>query len=864
VTVTLTISDDTSGPEAIFYQVDGAGWVSETQAVEVVFVDDGQHLLEYYGQDVAGNIGARQELLLPIDTQPPSTAYLLTGDEGLDGWYTSAVTVTLLPTDTVSGIAATYHRLNDGVWEVGTDFVIVQEGAHTLEFYSVDSQGNEEQWFPVTLKIDIHAPGPPTRPQVNPAGWTNVNDFDVVWANPQDLSGIRGVCYRLEGEPSAPDDGICGSVTGNSLRAIQVPGEGAYDLFLWLRDGAGNSDHNNRNVALDALRYDSTPPTTTLTISGSLGWSGWYTAPVTLLFDVEDELSGPSDARYRVDDGPWQAGLQAVVGGQDKHVVEYYGVDVAGNEEMSQTVTLRMDLNPPGPPTSLVVGPQGWSRENSFQVSWSNPLDFSGIAGALYRFDVPPTSPYDGTLVTTTRTITNMVVPSEGRHDLYLWLVDAAGNADPLRWVMAPDAAWYDGTPPTTTLVIDGTAGSGGWHTSDLEVTLVAAEGASGVAGMSYQINGGGWISGTEFTLTGDGPYSVEHYGVDVAGNVEMTRTTWLGIDRLPPESSIVGMATYQTNSIFAVQWQGTDGSLGSGVTGYDLQVRQGGSGPWLTWLVNTPLTSALFAGQPGRTYYFRVRARDEAGHVEPFPAGDGDARTAVQIVGNHDFEDQVFDPWTLGGLLAGGSVVTETLSPRGEPTWAAQLGSPEYGPGTDLDVPGTVPVGAAVISQTVTVPVAGDMVAPSLTLWYRIFSYDLLWSERHQRFYDTFEVTLHSGEGISPTLVLRDGNDGGPNPELGVDYGVLKDLGWRYATIDLTDYAGQTIQMAFANHNRWDEHFNTWTLLDDVQIVDRQAHVRRYLPLLSTSGAAQAAGAPAGGAVAAPQQRPPGGWQAR
>ncbi|HUW09460.1 MAG TPA: fibronectin type III domain-containing protein, partial [Anaerolineae bacterium] len=523
----------------------------------------------------------------------------------------------------------------------------------------------------------------------------------------------------------------------------------------------------------------------------------------------------------------------------------------------------------PGPPTSLVVGPQGWSRENSFQVSWNNPLDFSGIVGALYRFDTPPTTPYNGTLVTTTRTITNMVVPSEGRHDLYLWLVDAAGNANPNRWVMAPDAIWYDGTPPTTTLVIDGTPGSGGWHTSDLEVTVAASETASGLAGISYQINGGGWISGTEFSLTGEGPYNVQHYGVDVAGNVEVTGTTWMGIDRLPPASSIVGMATYQTSSIFTVQWQGSDGSRGSGVTGYDLQVRQGSSGPWLTWLVNTPLTSALFAGQPGRTYYFRVRARDEAGHVEPYAAGDGDARTAVQIVANHDFEDQVFDPWTLYGALAGGSVVTETLSPVGKPTWVAQLGSPAYGPSTDLNSPGTVPVGRAAISQTVTVPGTGDMVAPALTLWYRIFSYDLLWSVRHQRFYDTFEVTIHSAGGSSLALVLRDGNDGGPDPKLGVEYGVLKDLGWRYATIDLTEYAGQTIQIAFANHNRWDQHFNTWTLLDDVQIVDRQAHVHRYLPLLSTSRAAQVAGAqaaaaPAGGAVAAPQQRPPGGSPAR
>jgi hypothetical protein len=232
--------------------------------------------------------------------------------------------------------------------------------------------------------------------------------------------------------------------------------------------------------------------------------------------------------------------------------------------------------------------------------------------------------------------------------------------------------------------------------------------------------------------------------------------------------------------------------------------------------------------------------------------------------VANHDFEEQIFDPWALSGELASGSAVTETISPRGESTWAARLGSPDYGPGTDLNNPGTVPVGAAVISQTVTVPAAGDMVAPALTLWYRIFSYDLLWSVRHQRYYDTFEVTVRSSEGGAPDLVLRDGNDGGPDPKLGVDYGVLKDLGWRYATIDLMEYAGQRVEIAFANHNRWDQHFNTWTLLDDVQIVDSHAHVRCYLPLLSTPGGVQGAGGQAPANVPASRQPPPGGSPVR
>ncbi|MDH7486324.1 MAG: hypothetical protein QHJ81_08595, partial [Anaerolineae bacterium] len=854
VTVTLTISDATSGPAAIFYQVNGGAWLSGTQGAEVIFANDGQHRLKYYGRDVAGNREAEHELQVFIDMQPPSTAYFLDGREGLNGWYTSAVTVTLLPTDTVSGIAVTRYRVDGGPWRSGTSFVVDTDGVHTLEFYSVDGLGNVEQGFPVTLKIDTQPPGSPTRPVLSPAGWTNVNDFQVRWGNPQDLSGIGGACYKLDQEPTAPNDGICRPVTGNTLYGVQVPGEGVYDLFLWLRDGAGNADHNNRNVALDALHYDATPPTTTLVISGSMGWNGWYTSPLTLTFDVRDALSGAASARYRVDGGPWQTGWQTVVTGEDKHVVEYYGLDAAGNQEMARTATLRMDLRAPDPPTSVVVWPQGWSRVNRFQASWSNPLDFSGIGGAFYRFDTPPASGYDGTFVTTTTTITNMAVPAEGRHHLYLWLADMAGNADPTRWVMVPDAAWYDGTPPTTTLVVTGTVGGGGWYTSDLAVGVAADERISGIAERWYQIDGGGWINGSRFDLTGEGPHRVEHYGVDVAGNVEVTRTTWLNIDRQPPQAAIVNLAAIQSSPIFSVEWQGDDGALGSGVVAYDVQVRQGHSGPWLTWLVNTPMTSSFFAGQRGRTYYFRVRARDRAGHIGQYPSGEGIVRTAVQVVLNGDFESRVFDPWTLYGALSSRSGVTETTSLDGARTWAAQLGSPAYGSG--VEEPGTVPIGAAVISQTVTVPGPNDMTAPALTFWYRIFTYDVFWSERLQRFYDTFEVSIHSSTGVTLALPLRDGNKVGPDPQFGVDFGVLKDLGWRYGRVDLKPYAGQTIQIVFANHNRWDNRFNTWTFLDEVQIVDSDVFVRRYLPLVAVGERAQAAVAEAASAHRQQEER--------
>ena len=52
-------------------------------------------------------------------------------------------------------------------------------------------------------------------------------------------------------------------------------------------------------------------------------------------------------------------------------------------------------------------------------------------------------------------------------------------------------------------------------------------------------------------------------------------------------------------------------------------------AGPYVTWQVNVTPTSALFTGQPGKTYRFYSVARDQAGNLEDAPASP-DATTQV------------------------------------------------------------------------------------------------------------------------------------------------------------------------------------------------------------------------------------------
>ena len=152
----------------------------------------------------------------------------------------------------------------------------------------------------------------------------------------------------------------------------------------------------------------------------------------------------------------------------------------------------------------------------------------------------------------------------------------------------------------------------------------------------------------------------------------------------------------------------------------------------------------------------------------------------------NGDFEHKL-ECWQSGGQLA------QSARCEGGQCYAV-LGSPDY------KCEGGVPVGQAWIKQSFQVPETGG---PTLSLRYRIFSYDL--SD-----YDFFQVDVN-GQSVS-----RFGNtDWG---ESNCDRGVW-DSGWRFAEFNLSTYRGETIEVTLYNVNSTHEWWNTWTYVDDVDI---------------------------------------------
>lgn len=102
------------------------------------------------------------------------------------------------------------------------------------------------------------------------------------------------------------------------------------------------------HFALMAERLDTQAPTTTATLSGTMGKPSWYRSNVSATLNATDNLLGTDYTLFKVDGGPWskyQTPLTFSTGGN--HKIQFFSVDKDGNEEQVKTVEFNIDKSAP-------------------------------------------------------------------------------------------------------------------------------------------------------------------------------------------------------------------------------------------------------------------------------------------------------------------------------------------------------------------------------------------------------------------------------------------------------------------------------------------------------------------------------------
>lgn len=170
VTVTLNATDNLSGVKpGSFFRLDegGPNLVFGSFFISIA----GTHTLQYASEDRAGNVEAAKTRIINIDPEPPVTTAAVSGILGTNGWYRSAVQVSLTATDNLNAVVGSFYRIDGGVVQTyGGPFNFSTPGLHIIDYWSIDHV-NVEAMRTVVVRIDTDAPvvtavaDPPTAPK---------------------------------------------------------------------------------------------------------------------------------------------------------------------------------------------------------------------------------------------------------------------------------------------------------------------------------------------------------------------------------------------------------------------------------------------------------------------------------------------------------------------------------------------------------------------------------------------------------------------------------------------------------------------------------------------------------------------------
>jgi hypothetical protein len=449
--------------------------------------------------DKAGNLTTTTVSGIRIDTTAPVTTATASAP-AVTGWYADRAQLTLNAADNLSGIDATYYRVDGGAATSYTGpFDFTTGGVHTITFWSKDQAGNLEDasgpGHTLTVKIDNITPSisGAASPAPNASGWNN-SDVTVRFTCSDAESGIAGCTSDAVLRADAANQSVTGTAT----------------------DHGGNSS----TTTVGGLNIDQTAPSLSGSPTTSPNVNGWYNGDVTVHWTASDATSGvdgdtlPADSTVAGEGADLTAGPVAVS-------------DVAGNTASASVQHLRIDRTAPtiaGAATASANG-AGW-YSGDVTVHWTCSDGLSGVAAGACPADA--TVGGEGEKLSAAATVS-----------------DRAGN--PASGTVS--GIKIDRTAPSTDI-----SAPSGWHNTDASVTLSATDNLSRVAATYYTINGGTVQTGTDVTFSAEGTYDLQAWSVDHAGNVESIKSARVLIDKTAPT-----IRHTQLPAANAAGWNNTD-----------------------------------------------------------------------------------------------------------------------------------------------------------------------------------------------------------------------------------------------------------------------------------------------------------------
>ncbi|MFQ6106374.1 MAG: OmpL47-type beta-barrel domain-containing protein [Thermoplasmata archaeon] len=602
-----------TGIRGTYYQIDSPPWINYTMGGPFVVPGEGPHLILYNSTSLDGMPEPTKQFDIVVDDTPPTSLPMVgipNHTRGSDIWISSSTSIVVNSVDgglVPVGVNWTKYRVrNGGSWTPWSDYdtpftIGPAEGISYVEVYSSDLLWNSEAVLNVTFIVD-NTP-PTSQLYVGEPNYTAANAW-ITFSTPITLTakdgglipvGISETFYRT-----------WQSGSWDSWHSFSLPftlnGEGATYVEYYSVDLLNATEAVNNATFI----VDNDPPTTRIQI-GQPNYTAtdtWIKSSTPISLTAADGGNPPvglNRTLYRAWAGgwtPWQEYSSPFnLGTEGLNMVEFYSVDLLGNQEIAQVVSLIVDDTPPL--TTFVVGYPRYRPSSSswWNVTSSTPLSLSAQDGGPIQVGVSimecriipsPTwvecsSPF------------NLSGHGEGPQRIEFRSIDLLGNTEAYNFINLI----VDDSPPYSTLLpgLPLYAASDVWVTSNTQFEMLSPDDGSPPVGTNYSLyrvwNGewSPWLSYSSPFSVGqsEGYTHVEYYAVDLVSNKESLVNETFIVDNTPPITSmqVIGpnythVSNIWVNSSTSIKLVATDdGIVPVGVNSTFFRIWAGSWTPW-------------------------------------------------------------------------------------------------------------------------------------------------------------------------------------------------------------------------------------------------------------------------------------------
>lgn len=223
----------------------------------------------------------------------------------------------------------------------------------------------------------------------------------------------------------------------------------------------------------------------------------------------------------------------------------------------------------------------------------------------------------------------------------------------------------------------------------------------SGIHQVDFYLHEGNWITGQWIHLGTDSESSdgwsweidpsdlvdqtnmaVYIKAQDWAGNRSYAAAWNLALDRTAPQTQLAALASSTSDTAVVLEWTAADNL--SGVDRFDIQVQSEGQN-WQTFASSIPgdKRRAVFIGESGKTYSFRMRGIDQLGNIETYPTNPEATTTITNSICSNPDLWETYQGKSNDNQAGTATMVTTTFAEQAHnlcnPLTAGHLGDEDW-----------------------------------------------------------------------------------------------------------------------------------------------------------------------------------------